>query len=125
MKYLSLFLFCFLPLLTQAEAIYPFDSPRKTAQFQGLLRELRCLVCQNQDLADSNAPLAKDLRDEVYELVQTGKTDDEIVNYLTARYGDFILFKPPVKLVTFVLWFAPIMFLCAGLLIAFRRTTHA
>ena len=94
---LSLLLFISIPLLGHTEALYPLSNQKQEAQFKGLLRELRCLVCQNQDLADSNAPLAKDLRDEVYNLVQTGKSDDEIVRYLTARYGDFILFKPPVK----------------------------
>lgn len=100
--------------------LYPLDTPRQDAQFSHLLRELRCLVCQNQDLADSNAGLAKDLRDEVYLLVKNGKTDDEIVHYLTARYGDFILFKPPVKAVTALLWFGPALFLILGLLIFWR-----
>lgn len=107
------------------EALYPFDTPKQTAQFQGLLRELRCLVCQNQDLADSNAPLAKDLRNEVYRLVQSGRSDDEIMRYLTARYGDFVLFKPPVKSVTVVLWAAPLVFLSVGLIVFLRRTRHA
>lgn len=107
------------------EALYPLDNAKKTAQFQGLLRELRCLVCQNQDLADSHAPLAKDLRDEVYRLVQSGQSDDEVIGYLTARYGDFILFKPPVKSVTYVLWGAPALFLMVGFILLWRRTAHA
>lgn len=101
-------------------SLYPLDTPKQDAQFSHLLRELRCLVCQNQDLADSNAGLAKDLRDDVYKLVKDGKSDDEIVNYLTARYGDFILFKPPVKAITAMLWFGPALFLLLGLVIFWR-----
>lgn len=103
-----------------ANGLYPFESPRQDAQFQHLLRELRCLVCQNQDLSDSNADLAKDLRREVYEQVKANKSDHEIMDYLTARYGDFILFKPPVKLLTILLWFGPLLFLCLGLIIFWR-----
>ena len=123
--FVSVLLCVCMPFAAQTEALYPLSSPKQTAQFQGLLRELRCLVCQNQDLADSNAPLAKDLRDEVYHLVQTGQSDDEIVRYLTARYGDFILFKPPVKSVTWVLWGAPVLFLLIGFGLLWRRTKHA
>lgn len=103
-----------------ADTFYPLDTPKQEAQFNHLLRELRCLVCQNQDLADSNAGLAKDLRGEVYQLVKTGKSDNEIIQYLTARYGDFILFKPPVKAITALLWFGPALFLVLGLLIFWR-----
>ena len=108
-----------------ADAIYPFETPKQQAQFRGLLRDLRCLVCQNQDLADSNAGLAKDLRDEVYTHVQAGESDDEIMRYLTMRYGDFILFKPPVKAVTSMLWFGPFVFLVVGLGLFLRKTRHA
>ncbi len=111
-----------------ATTFYPLDTPKKTTQFNHLLRELRCLVCQNQDLADSNASLAKDLRNEVYQLVKMGKSDQEIVQYLTARYGDFILFKPPVKAITVLLWFGPGLFLILGLLVfwktCFKRAVH-
>ncbi|KTC94506.1 cytochrome c-type biogenesis protein CcmH [Legionella erythra] len=104
----------------QANSFYPFDSSRQEAQFNHLLKELRCLVCQNQDLADSNADLAKDLRAQVYDLVREGKSDSEIIQYLTDRYGDFILFNPPVKWVTALLWFGPILFLVLGLLVFWR-----
>jgi len=76
--------------------------------------ELRCLVCQNQTLADSNADLADDLRREVRALALAGKTDDEIKAYLVARYGDFVLYKPPVKPVTWILWFGPFALLVSG-----------
>ena len=103
-----------------ANSTYPFDSVKKEAQFNYLLKELRCLVCQNQDLADSNADLAKDLRAQVYQLVKEGKSDTEISDYMTARYGDFILFKPPVKAVTLLLWFGPFLFLLLGFVIFWR-----
>ncbi len=111
-----------------ANSVYPLDSAQKEAQFNHLLKDLRCLVCQNQDLADSNADLAKDLRLQVYQLVKDGKTDTEINDYLTARYGDFILFKPPVKAATLLLWFGPFLFLCLGFIIfwrtCFKRTSY-
>ena len=100
--------------------LYPLETSKKDAQFSHLLRELRCLVYQNQDLADSNASLAKDLRNEVYQLVKAGKSDSEIIQYLTTRYGDFILFKPPVKGVTVLLWFGPALFLILGLLVFWK-----
>lgn len=103
-----------------ANSVYPLDSVKKEAQFNHLLKDLRCLVCQNQDLADSNAELAKDLRLQVYQLVKAGKSDSEINDYLTSRYGDFILFKPPVKGVTLLLWFGPFLFLVLGFIIFWR-----
>ncbi len=103
-----------------SNSLYPLDTPQKEAQFNHLLRELRCLVCQNQDLADSNAGLAKDLRNEVYVFVKSGKSDSEIIEYLTARYGDFILFNPPVKAVTVFLWFGPFLFMLIGLAIFWK-----
>ena len=110
------FLFLMTPIAI-SQTIYPFDTVQQERQFQHLLRELRCLVCQNQDLADSNAGLAKDLRNDVYQLVRASKSDGEIVTYLTDRYGDFILFKPPVKAITVLLWFGPACFLLLGLFV--------
>ena len=103
-----------------ANSMYPFDSSKKEVQFNHLLKNLRCLVCQNQDIADSNADLAKDLRMQVYQLVQEGKSDTEIYDYLSARFGDFVLFKPPVKSLTLVLWFGPFLFLILGFFIFWR-----
>lgn len=76
--------------------------------------ELRCLVCQNQTLAESGADLAADLRKEVRQLALAGRTDDQIKQYLVARYGDFVLYRPPVKPVTWLLWFGPFVMLAAG-----------
>ncbi len=122
MKDILLYLLLILsPTYSFANSMYPLESPRQEAQFDHLLRDLRCLVCQNQNLIDSNADLANDLRDEVYHLVKENKSDTEITQYLTARYGDFILFNPPVKSVTAFLWFGPTFFLVIGFII-FRRS---
>lgn len=86
---------------------YPFDNDVDKARFEVLAEELRCPKCQNQNLADSNAPVASDLRDKVYELMIEGQNDEEIVSYLVDRYGDFVRYNPPVQKNTFFLWFAP------------------
>ncbi len=105
-----------LALSVSAVAIDPepaFSDPAMQERYENLTRELRCLVCQNQTIADSNAGLAQDLRREVRELMVEGKSDDEIHDFLTARYGDFVLYNPPVKPRTYLLWAAP------GLLVIF------
>jgi cytochrome c-type biogenesis protein CcmH len=84
------------------------------ARLKRLEGDLRCLVCQNQTLADSNAPLAEDLRREVRALALAGKSDDEIRAFLVARYGDFVLYRPPVKGTTWLLWFGPFALLALG-----------
>ncbi|STX28395.1 c-type cytochrome biogenesis protein CcmH [Legionella beliardensis] len=106
--------------IADANTLYPLPTTKQRVQFEHLLKELRCLVCQNQDLADSNAGLAKDLRDQVYTMVADGRSDSEIINYLTARYGDFILFNPPVKSLTVLLWYGPMLFLLLGFFIFWR-----
>ena len=85
-----------------------------------LSKELRCLVCQNETLADSRADLAIDLRDQIREQMKAGKSDKEIVAYLTERYGKFILYNPPVDPTTYLLWFGPFVLLLAGLFVLFR-----
>ncbi|MDZ4811717.1 MAG: cytochrome c-type biogenesis protein [Pseudomonadota bacterium] len=99
----------------------PFADRAEEVRFQNLVRELRCLVCQNQNLADSDAGLAKDLRAEVFELIQTGKSDVEIKRFLTDRYGDFVLYQPPVKPGTWLLWFGPLLVLALGIWLARRQ----
>ena len=91
-------------------------DPKVEARLKAVSEELRCLVCQNQTIADSNAPLAVDLRQQVRAMIRDGKSDDEIRAYMVARYGDFVLYKPPFNAVTAVLWVAP------GLLIVFGFT---
>ncbi|RAP38342.1 cytochrome c-type biogenesis protein CcmH [Legionella genomosp. 1] len=117
---LAAILAIFMVNVVYANSMYPLDTERQEAQFNHLLKELRCLVCQNQDLADSHADLAKDLRQQVYVMVKDGKSDSEIINFLTDRYGDFILFNPPVKSITLVLWFGPAVFLLIGFFIFWR-----
>ncbi len=111
---------CFFINFSYANTMYPFETAKQEVQFEHLLKNLRCLVCQNQDLADSNADLAKDLRMQVYNLVKEGRTDTEINDYLSSRYGDFVLFKPPVKELTLLLWFGPLLFLLCGVVIFWR-----
>jgi cytochrome c-type biogenesis protein CcmH len=92
---------------TAKEATPMADDPVLEARVMAMSEELRCLVCQNQSLSDSDAPLAVDLRREIRILMQDGQDDDEIIDYLVARYGDFIRFRPPLKATTVLLWFGP------------------
>lgn len=96
-----------------------FASPEQQEVYESLTSELRCLVCQNQTIADSNAELAGDLRRQVYEMLQQGKSREEIVRFMTDRYGDFVLYKPPFKAITGLLWLGPLLFLLIGLIIVF------
>ena len=96
------------------------DDPALEERVMNLSRELRCLVCQNETLADSRADLAEDLRNQIREQMKAGKTDKEIVSYLTQRYGKFILYNPPIDPTTYLLWFGPFVLLVAGLLVLFR-----
>ena len=98
--------------------LYPFDNDVDKERFDVLAEDLRCPKCQNQNLADSYAPVAGDMRDKVYELMVEGQSDDEIVTYLVDRYGDFVRYNPPVQENTFFLWFAPgVMALIAFIMI--------
>ncbi len=99
---------------------FKFTTPADEQHFKDLIAELRCLVCQNQSLADSDAELAHDLRAEVYDMVQEGKSDAEIIDFLVARYGDFVLYKPPVKPETYFLWFGPFVLLLAAIFLLVR-----
>jgi cytochrome c-type biogenesis protein CcmH len=102
---------------------FKFDSKAEELHFKKLIEQLRCLVCQNQSLADSDAELAHDLRAEVYEMIQAGNTDEEIVTFLVARYGDFVLYNPPVKPSTYLIWFGPFILLLIAALVLLR-TVH-
>ena len=103
------------PLLVQgAIEVHKFDDPGKEKTYKELIDELRCLVCQNQNLADSNADLAKDLREKTYEMVEAGKSKDEIVDWMVNRYGDFVLYKPPLQRNTLLLWVGPFIILLLG-----------
>ncbi len=103
------------------EAAPAAADPALEQRVMTLAAELRCLVCQNQTLADSNAPLAEDLRNQVREKMRRGASDSEIVDYMVARYGDFVLYRPPLKLTTALLWFGPLLLLAAGFVVLVRR----
>lgn len=105
-----------LALTPQADTL----NPEQEARYRTLIHELRCLVCQNQTIADSNADLAADLRREVHTHIAAGATDDEVRRYVTDRYGDFVLYKPPMTMRTAVLWIGPFVLVALGLLIALR-----
>lgn len=110
-----------LPILI-ATAIEPrqFDSPEVQDRYQQLIDELRCLVCQNQNLADSNAPLAQDLRREIQAMLEEGQSDEQIREFMVARYGDFVLYRPPLKPITIALWFGPALALLGALIFLVR-----
>ena len=96
------------------------DDPELEKRVMNLSQELRCLVCQNETLADSRADLAVDLRSEIREQMKAGKSDKEIIAFLTARYGDFVLYRPPVRPITYLLWFGPFVLLVVGLWVLYR-----
>jgi cytochrome c-type biogenesis protein CcmH len=122
---------CFLPILlicmfapaalaqVQEEEV-PSDDPLIEQRLANLSKELRCLQCQNQTLADSPAGLASDLRREIRAQMKAGKSDREIIAFLTQRYGDFILYRPRITFATYLLWFGPFVLLLVGLYVLFR-----
>ena len=119
--WLLILLFAFAPLTLQAREAAPLAQDEATEQrLVEISSELRCLVCQNESLADSSADLAKDLREEVFEQMNQGKSDIEIKQYLTARYGDFVLYNPPLRGGTVLLWFGPLLVLLIGAGIVYR-----
>ena len=110
------------PLDAVAADAVPTDmDPVSAARLVKMSEKLRCLVCQNQSIAESNADLAKDLRNQIREQIAAGKTDDDIVNYMVNRYGDFVLYQPPVKGTTLLLWGGPALLLIGGFFILLRN----
>lgn len=107
-------LLLFATTVTAEIAGFPFESEAQEQRFRDLSGELRCLVCQNQSLADSNAALAQDLRTELYEQVLSGNSNNQIITFLTERYGDFILYKPRFATKTLLLWLTPILLFIIG-----------
>lgn len=99
--------------------LYEFSNPVDEKRFQSLTRELRCPKCQNQNIADSDAPLAQDMRDLTYDMIVDGQADAQIITFMVDRYGDFVMYNPPVKPVTWLLWFAPFVLLVLILAIVF------
>lgn len=96
----------------------PFDDPELQARYDQLIDEFRCLVCQNQAISDSNAGLAVDLRREIHRMISEGASDAQVRSFLVERYGDFVLYRPPFKPTTWLLWAAPFLLVAAGLTIA-------
>ena len=111
MKWMLLCWMLLAPLVRAADALPMAEDPQVEARLVVIAEELRCLVCQNESLASSHAELADDLRREVRELIRQGKSDQEIKDFLVARYGDFVLYRPEVKPLTWVLWFGPFVLL--------------
>ncbi len=104
--------------------VLEFDNAAQEQRYNTLIDELRCLVCQNQNLADSNADLAKDLRQKTYQMIKDGTPDDEIIGYMVDRYGDFVLYRPPLKLTTLFLWIGPFIILLIGMVSLVRFIRH-
>lgn len=100
--------------------VYKFESKDREEIYKELTEELRCLVCQNQNIADSNAELAQDMRAKTYQLIKSGKSKAEIADYMSERYGDFVLYKPPFKASTAVLWIAPFLVFLLGVFLMLR-----
>ncbi len=114
---------CLLAVAGRAIAIdteAAFDDPVLQHRYEAINRELRCLVCQNQTIADSNATLAQDLRREVREMIAAGKSDDEIRDFMIERYGDFVLYRPRMTAQNFLLWSAPVLLLLGGAVVVAR-----
>lgn len=121
MVFIGLIMMASISLSHAAIDVYDFDSARQEAQYRGLIEELRCPKCQNQNLASSDAPIAQDLKQKTFDMVKDGRTDAEIRQYMQERYGDFISYKPPVRPSTWVLWFFPPLVLVLTLSVWFWR----
>ena len=121
MKMVYQFLFFVLVLITNNAYTnnnpITFNNKNLEQRYYSLIEEIRCLVCQNQSLADSDAPLAQDLRNEIYKMIHSKKSNNQITNYLVERYGDFVLYRPPLKKNTWFLWFGPFLFLAIAFFI--------
>ena len=113
---LSFFITLSLSLYAGSIDTYTFKTPEQEALYKKLIKELRCLVCQNQDISGSNAELAQDLRRQTYEMVTKGNSRDDVIDYMVERYGDFVLYRPPFKMKTLLLWVGPPLFLFISLL---------
>jgi len=116
---LSALLFCS-SISANAKEAQPNEDPAIEQRMKTLTEQLRCLVCQNETLADSRADLAEDLRKQIREQIKAGKSDKEIIGFLTERYGDFVLYNPPIKKTTYLLWFGPFVLLIGGTAVLYR-----
>lgn len=113
--------FVALPIAYAVEDKYEFDSPQQRESFLQLTAELRCPMCQNQNIADSDAMIAHDMRRKVYSLLKQGKSEQEVIDFMKARYGDFVHYQPPVTAATLWLWLGPVLFIVIALIVVIRR----
>ena len=122
---LVLFVALLIPSLsvTASVDVYEFETEQQKQRYQSMIGELRCPKCQNQSLSDSDAPIAQDLRAELHRLLLEGENDKEILAFMVQRYGNFVLYSPPLDKYTFLLWGAPLILLFLGLLVAWRVRT--
>ncbi len=111
----------FASTLYAAEDNFSFETPEQRAAFLTLTAELRCPMCQNQNIADSDAMIAHDMRRKVYTLLKQGKTEAQVIDYMKTRYGDFVHYQPPVTIATMWLWAVPVLFVFIALLFIVRR----
>lgn len=109
------YLLLVIPILEAAVEVKPFENPEYEQRYKNLINEFRCVVCQNQNIADSNAALAKDLRKQVFNMINAGKSDEEIMMFMVTRYGDFVLYRPQFNSTTFFLWVGPFIIFVVGL----------
>ncbi len=107
------------PLSQAIDTAPAFSDPVQQGRYERLARELRCLQCRSETIADSNASLAEDLRRQLRELIAAGKSDAEIMTYMTDRYGDYVRYRPPVKSSTWLLWAAPVLLVVIGIIAVF------
>lgn len=126
---MHIWMFALLALVTTSvlavEDNYGFDDPQQRVVFLKLTAELRCPMCQNQNIADSDAMIAHDMRRKVYTLLKQGKSEEEIITYMKDRYGDFVYYKPPVTAATIWLWALPLVFIFVVLFLVMRRPSKA
>ena len=123
-----IFIFFFQLFLNNSVSVEPdeiLQNQEQELRARNISKNIRCMVCQNQSIDDSNAPLAKDLRILIREKIKEGKNNEEIYNFLTERYGDFILLKPPFKLSTLLLWLLPLVFFAIGILLVFLHNKRS
>jgi cytochrome c-type biogenesis protein CcmH len=111
-------------LLILASGAIAAENPVLDERVKDIAHELRCLVCQNQTIADSNAPLAVDLRNQIREQLAAGKSERDVIDFMVARYGDFVLYRPPFKAATLALWLGPFLLLALGAWIFYRRVAR-
>lgn len=127
---LLVLLLALVPVAAQASSdVYPFESAAEQERFRTLISELRCPKCQNQNIADSNAPIAKDMRDEVYRMMQQGASNDQVTDALVSRFGEFVRYKPEFDQRTALLWVTPLIAVLGGLMVVagiiIRSRRHA